>query len=118
LGNNFGLFGSFNQTRHLLGKFHRFTSPHARIIAGSNEVYQTDNPDHLAYHTWNRQRGRMAGQIRLRVRFQKIKGPWFDYLIVSKEEMIQLLDGAGWRVSRFIATPDITYYIAIIEKTS
>jgi len=34
------------------------TSPGARIIAESNDIYKTDSPYHLAYQAYNREKGR------------------------------------------------------------
>jgi len=116
LGNNFGLFGSQGRMRWVLKKFYRMTSDDATIIAESNDPYRTDNPDHLRYHKFNRRRGRMAGQLRIRVRFGKYTGNWFDYLIVSKKEMMHLLRGTGWRVKGFISSKS-SPYIAIIKKS-
>ena len=115
LGNNFGLFGSFKGTRRLLKKLSKITSGNGRIIAGSNDVYKTETPEHLSYHELNRERGRMAGQIKLRVRYKKYATPWFDYLMVSKEEMENILDGTDWEVNKFIES-DGSVYIAIIDK--
>jgi SAM-dependent methyltransferase len=115
IGNNFGLFGSFQGARRLLKKMEKITSPRARIIAETNEVYNTDNPDHLSYHEYNKQRGRMGGQIRLRVRYRKYCTPWLDYLMVSREEMENILDGTGWQVEKYIDSGN-SLYIAIITK--
>lgn len=115
LGNNFGLFGSYQGAKRLLNILSRITSAHARIIATSNDVYKTDNPVHLKYHEMNRKRGRMAGQLRLRVRYLHYTNPWFDYLIVSPEEMEDILDGTGWRLSRIFCSAG-PYYAAVIEK--
>jgi SAM-dependent methyltransferase len=116
-GNNFGLFANPQRARHLLKRLHAMTSSHARLLAESNYVYQTDDPVHLAYHAWNRQRGRMSGQLRIRSRYRKMIGAWFDYLIVSKPEMEQILDGTGWRVVRYLDRPDRPMiYLAVIEK--
>jgi len=115
LGNNFGLFGSFQGAKRLLKKLSRITSKNARIITTSNDVYKTDNPVHLKYHEMNRKRGRMAGQLRLRVRYQQYTNPWFDYLIVSPEEMEDILDDTGWRLSRIFDSAG-AYYAAVIEK--
>lgn len=117
LGNNFGLFGSFERARRLLQRFHKITTQNARIIANSYTPYQTDIPEHLQYHKFNRERGRMAGQLRVRVRYKKYVTPWFDYLIVSKEEMENILVGTGWRVTKYLES-DNSYYIAIIEKNT
>jgi SAM-dependent methyltransferase len=114
-GNNFGLFGSYRRARWLLRKMYRMTSKKARIIAESLDVYGTTMPEHLAYHKRNRQRGRMSGQLRLRVRYHKSKTPYFDYLIVSQDEMRDILKGTGWKAVRIFDT-NRGPYIAIIEK--
>lgn len=116
LGNNFGLFGGFEGARRLLGKLSRITSSKGRIVAMSRDTYRTDDPNHLAYHARNRERGRMSGQLRLRVRYKKYATPWFDYLIVSKAEMESILEGSGWAVNRYIDS-DTSYYMAVIDKT-
>ena len=115
LGNNFGLFASFKRARWLLKRFHRITSEKARIIAESMDPYQTDDPVNFEYHKLNRKRGRMSGQLRIRLRYKKHATPWFDYLLASKDEMKQLLKDTGWSVRRFIDTSG-PVYTAIIEK--
>ena len=116
LGNNFGLFGGFSRARWLLRRFKSITTENARIIAESRDPYDTDDPDHFAYHDLNRNRGRMAGQLRLRVRYKGAKTPWFDYLIVSKDEMEAILSDTGWAVSRYL-DQEHGPYIAVIERT-
>ena len=115
LGNNFGLFANREKARRLLRRLHRATTPNARIIAESLDPYQTTNPFHLAYQRRNRQRGRMAGQVRIKVRYQRYATPWFDYLFVSRKEMARILRGTGWTVKRFIP-PDGYLYVAVIVK--
>jgi len=113
MGNNFGLFANPKRMKWLLNRFYGMTSLEARIITSSNDIYKTN--DHLTYHQFNRDRSRMPGQIRIRIRYKKKKTPWFDYLMVSKEEMVELLQGSGWQVTRFIES-ESPFYIAIIEK--
>lgn len=115
LGNNFGLFASPRRARWLLGRFRAATSARARIIAESTDPHETDDPCHLAYHEFNRERARMPGQIRLRVRYRTYATPWFDYLLVSQDEMRELLRDTGWRVDRFIDV-DFPRYIAVIRR--
>jgi len=91
------------------------TSENALIIAATRDPYKTDNPAHLEYHEFNRKRGRMTGQVRIRVRFGKYVTKWFDYLFVSKEEMEEILRGTEWKVKKFIDSEG-PHYIAIIEK--
>lgn len=115
LGSNFGLFGSRKRARWLLRRWRNLTSDDARIIAESNDPYQTSTPCHLDYHKLNRRRGRMSGQLRIRVRYRVHATAWFDYLIVSKPEMAEILAGTGWRIRRFIDSGG-SVYIAVIEK--
>ena len=117
MGNNFGLFGSRVRARWLLRRLHGLTSPNARIVAETLDVYQTTEPDHLRYHQLNRRRGRMSGQIRLRVRYKRYCTPWFDYLMVSPQEMKAIMAGTGWRVRRFLKSGGPTY-VAVIEKVT
>jgi SAM-dependent methyltransferase len=114
-GNNFGLFGDFKKAQILLKKLHKITSANALILAESNDVYKTNDPVHLSYHKFNKKRGRMPGQLRIRVRFKKYIGNWFDYLLVSKSQMKDILKGTGWKVRKFIDS-DKSIYIAVIEK--
>lgn len=115
LGNNFGLFGSLRRARWLLRRFRGLTQEGARIIAETLDPYDTTAQCHIEYHRRNRMRGRMPGQVRLRVRYRNYATPWFDYLFVSWEEMRALLDGTGWRVGRFIGSGG-PQYIAVIER--
>ena len=117
MGNNFVLFGNLKKAKRLLKKFHRMTSKDALIIASSRDPYKTDNPAHLQYHKINKRRGRMSGQVKIRIRCEKYKGRWFDYLMVSKEEMVQILSSTGWKIKELLDTGD-PYYIAIIKKTA
>jgi SAM-dependent methyltransferase len=117
MGNNFGLFGSPIGTRRMLRRLAKLTSEDARIIAASRNPYGTDNPDHLAYLESNRRQGRMPGQLRLRVRHGRYVGRWFDYLIVSPDEMESLVKPGGWRIEQLIPDaepPD--YYVGILRK--
>lgn len=115
LGHNFGLFGNFQSARRTLKKLDRITTGNARIIATTNDVYQTEDPDNLRYHEYNRNHGRMSGQIRMKVRYKNYATPWFDYLLVSRDEMENILQGTGWEVTRYIDAGD-SHYAAIIEK--
>lgn len=116
-GNNFGLFGNRRRARWLLRRFHGMTSPQAIILAESNNPHQTDNPHHLAYQAANRQRGLLSGRLRIRVRFQKYKTPWFEYLLVSPEEMRAVVSGTGWRVEQIFPSEGPSY-CGLIRKES
>ncbi|MBC8465721.1 methyltransferase domain-containing protein [bacterium] len=115
MGANFGLMENFKRARWLLKRFKSITNPGACIIAQTRDPYQTDAPEHLEYHERNRQRGRMSGQVRIRVRCRKQVTPFFDYLFVSKQEMEEIIDGTGWEIERFIDQHG-GLYLAVIRK--
>lgn len=117
-GNNFGLFASFERARWLLRRLRRLTSPGARIIAETLDPFRTEMPEHLWYHRWNRKRGRMPGQIRIRVRYRKFVTPWFDYLFVSPTQMQTIVAGTGWRIAKRLPMQASPLYVAVIEKDS
>lgn len=115
MGNNFGLFGGYKQARRLLRQMYRITSPEGRIIAETTDPYQTKDPLHTGYHRFNRRRGRMGGQLRIRIRHNNIIGPWFDYLLVSQPELKQILRGTGWQIAKILQDKG-PQYTAVIEK--
>ena len=116
-GNNFGLFGNPRRARRLLRRFHMLTSSTARIVAESRNPYQGASANHRRYHQLNRHRGRLSGQLRLRVRYGHARTPWFDYLLVSPREMHAIVVGTGWRVARMIRGKG-RMYVGVLEKMS
>jgi SAM-dependent methyltransferase len=115
LGNNLGLLASRAKAKRLLRRFHRLTGEQGRIVAETRDVYETTDPVHLAYQERNRSRGRMSGQIRIRIRHGLAATPWFDYLMVSRAELEEIVDGTGWQLARTIDSDDT--YIAVLEKS-
>jgi len=115
LGGNFGLMGNPKKARRLLKKLKRITTKNAIIIAETRDPYNTDNQLHLKYHKLNRSRGKLGGQTKIRIRFEKTVTKWIEFLMVSKQEMEQLINATGWKISRFINSKNAGY-VAIIER--
>ena len=114
-GNNVGLFGGATKARRILRRLHGLTTDEARIVAESRDVYDTEDPEHLAYHARNRERGRMSGQLRIRVRYRGHATPWFDYLIASPDEVDELVAGTGWHVEHLLRS-ESGIFAVVIEK--
>ena len=110
-GNNFGLFASRTKARRLLKRIRPLAD---RIVAGSNDPTGSDDPAHVAYLERNRRRGRLPGQLRIRVRYRDLVDPWFDYVLVSPDEMQELTEGTGWTVERFVHGAG-TYFVGVLE---
>jgi SAM-dependent methyltransferase len=115
-GNNLALLASRTRGKRLLRQLARITSERARILGECSDPYETDDPDHLAYHERNRRRGRMGGQLKIRIRFRETASPWFDYLFLSRAELEEILEGTGWRLARLFTQDVSPPYVAVIEK--
>lgn len=115
MGNNLALLGGERRARWLLRRFRAVTGVHGRIVGEVVDPYRTDDPAHLAYHDRNRRRGRMPGQLRLRIRYRQYASPWFDYLFVSPAELRGLLNGTGWALADVIDV-DEPAYVAVLER--
>jgi SAM-dependent methyltransferase len=113
-GNNFGLFESAAKATRLLRRFHGLMSGRGRIVAETRNPYRTEDRAHLVYQARNRARGRMSGQLKIRVRYRELATPWFDYLIVSPDELRELAEPVGWTVARILDSEDT--YVAVLEK--
>ena len=114
LGNTLGLLESADHAPRFLRTLGELAAPDAQILAQGTDPYATDDPVHLAYHAWNRRRGRMSGQLRLRVRYRDTATDWFDYLLASVEELKDLVRGTGWVVIDHLV--DGGHYLAMLRQ--
>ncbi len=114
-GNNLGLLSSRAKGRRLLRRLHGVTSERGRILGEILDPYLGAAPIHLAYHQRNRDRGRMGGQVRIRVRYRDLATPWFDYLFLSRPELEELVQGTGWFLARTFEDEG-PLYVAVLEK--
>ena len=113
LGNNLGLLGGERQGRRLLRRLTRHAADRAHILVGSYDPYDGASELALGYQARNRQRGRMGGVERLRVRYRQFATPWYDVLFASREELTGLVDGTGWMTSRFV--DEGPGYVAVLD---
>jgi SAM-dependent methyltransferase len=114
-GNNLGLLASRAKGRRQLRRLHDVTSERGRILGEILDPYPGAAPIHLAYHRRNRERGRLSGQVRIRIRYRDLATPWFEYLFLSRPELEELVDGTGWLLTRTIEDEG-PLYVAVLEK--
>jgi SAM-dependent methyltransferase len=115
--NNFGLFGNRDSARKLLKTLHDLTSEHAVILAASMDPHNSKDEADLRYRKRNMRRGRMPGQNRVRVRYSIHKTGWFDYMLVSPDEMAMILHGTGWQQNEILRSEGSTY-VAVLNKVA
>ena len=114
LGNNLGLIESPQRAPVFLDALARLANPGARIIAQGTDPYGTTDPVHVSYQRRNRERGRLGGQLRLRLRYRLLATEWFDYLNCSVAELAALVDGTRWRLTA-VDDRDRPFYLAVME---
>lgn len=95
LGNNLGLLGSPQRAPEVLAALGGVLRPGGVIVGACIDPYQTGQPVHLAYHGRNRRAGRMPGQVRIRIRYQRLATNWFDLLWMSPTELDEIAAAAG-----------------------
>ena len=83
--------------------------PDGLVVGNTLDVYQTDDPVHLACHRLNRERGRMSGLLTLRIKFEDI-GSTTSF--VSPTELTDLVERAGWRAEE-MTEPNPLYLAAL-----
>ena len=109
LGNNFGLVGTRETAPEVLEALAAVASEDAVLFAESHNATETDEEDHLAYHERNRERGRLPGALRIRVRYRRYATPWFDYLLAGPEEMRAVVADTPWTLEETIGDEDGDY---------
>jgi SAM-dependent methyltransferase len=101
-GNNFALVQNARRARWVLRRLRSLTTDEARIIAVCYDPHRSEDPQNLAYQERNRRRGRLPGQLRLRVRYAAYATPWADFLMVSSSELEELVADTGWKLARVL----------------
>lgn len=114
LGQNFGMLSSRSKARRVLARLAHITTARGRIVAETFDPHAIDEPVQQRYFERNRGRGRMPGQLRVRIRYRDMSTPWFDWLQVSRPELVDLLDGTGWHLSRTLG--EGPSYVAIVDR--
>lgn len=99
MGHNLGLLASPARAPRFLDTLRSIAQPGAKIIGTSRDPLATTDPVHLGYHQRNRDRGRPPGQMTIRVRFQNLATPWFDYWFQPIEELGDLAFRSSWRLT-------------------
>jgi SAM-dependent methyltransferase len=113
-GNNYGLLESREQAPVFLGALAELATADAEVIGTCFDPFATTDPIHLAYHQRNRDRGRLPGQVRLRVRWASLASPWFDYLYVPVDDLAAIAEAGGWRLTETVPGPRL--YLAVLGR--
>jgi SAM-dependent methyltransferase len=107
LGNCLSLLGSPASAGSFLAALGTLLAADGRAVGTCLDPHQTDSQTHLDFHERNRRDGKMAGQAALRVRYEQLASGWFDWLLMSPDELAAVIAPHGWRVAETL--PGVQY---------
>ncbi len=113
-GNNFGLLGFEDRIVAMLREFHKITMDDAIILAGTRDIFATDEPKHYEYRKKNRELGRALGQVIIRMQYQELVSDWWDLFMCPSGEMDRIAGKAGWYLERTFGPSN--YYVGLLRK--
>ncbi len=99
MGHNIALLASPAMAPRFLGTLAAMARPGATIIGTNRDPLATTDPVNLGYHQMNRDRGRPPGQLTIRVRWENLATEWFDYWLMSLEELATIAASSGWELT-------------------
>jgi SAM-dependent methyltransferase len=102
LGNNFGLAGTAERAPGILDALATVATDDATLVAQSRDPTATDDEHHRTYHEFNRERGRLPGALRMRVRYGRLATPWYDYLMAAPDTMADLVSETPWELAETV----------------
>jgi SAM-dependent methyltransferase len=115
-GNNLGICGTLPRFRRMLRELQRITSPRGRILATTRQP-STTNPLHRRYLRNNLERGRAIGQVRVRLARGGARGAWFDLLLLSPTDLMQIAAKEKWELAYVFPVENFEQgYAAVMEK--
>ena len=113
MGENLGLLESRERAPGFLGCLARLAAPGAQVLGHGADPGRGFDPVHDGYAERNVGRGRLPGQMTIRVRHRELATPWFDYLLCSPEELGALIVGSPWAVTA-VERADRVNYLAVL----
>lgn len=99
LGNNLGLLGRAELAADVLAALAALVRPGGRLVGSSTDPSVQAGPEDVAYQARNRERGDLPGQLRIRIRDGLLSTAWFDYLMLSADELRELISGSPWSLA-------------------
>jgi SAM-dependent methyltransferase len=113
MGENLGLLAGAATAPVFLAELAAIARPGARIVGHGADPKAADEA--LAgYLRRDREPGRLAGELTIRLRHRDLANEWFGYLLCGPAELGELARGAGWRLAS-ARYADRANYLAVIE---
>jgi SAM-dependent methyltransferase len=114
LGGDLAFLGAEPTAQRILHAIYDGTGPDGRIVGSCANAPLTELV-HIAYEQRNRRFGRLPGYRMLRVRYEDLVTPWFDYVLRSPAELTAAAENAGWKVTTLLGERSPQYAV-VLEK--
>ncbi|MGI5128058.1 class I SAM-dependent methyltransferase [Pseudonocardia sp. CA-107938] len=114
LGWNLGFLSDQRRAAAVLARLAQLANPGARVIGTGADPHLVEDEEHRAALEANRRRGRLPGQMRMRIRFDRLATPFFDYLYCSPAELDALVGESPWRLSDVVPDEETGTYGAVL----
>jgi SAM-dependent methyltransferase len=115
-GPNLGLLESRERAPRFLAALTAMAKPGARIVGQGTDPHIGVDEVFGAYQRRNVARGRMPGQMRMRVRHRDLATAWSDFLLCSPAELEELLTGTGWRLAHLDDGDPPVYSVTLLRE--
>ena len=113
MGENLGLLEGAAMAPAFLAGLAAIARPGARIVGHGVDPKAADEA--LArYLRRDREPGRLAGELTIRLRHRDLATEWFGYLLCGPAELGELARGTGWQLTR-AQYADQANYLAVID---
>jgi hypothetical protein len=98
----------------ILNLLRSLANHNARIVGTSRDPETMTDAALGAYRVSNLSLGRAEGQLRFRVRRERLATPWLDYWYLSPDELENVSAPSGWRMTHTEAL-DFGGYLSVLE---
>ena len=102
LDNGLGFLGNRETAPLVLRNLASLANPGAIVLATGLDPRSAKAGDTLEYCRRNRENGRYPGQFRVRVRDGVLASVWFDHLLLSPEELTELVTDSPWELDDLV----------------
>lgn len=113
MGHNIALLEAPVVAPKFLAMLAAISQPAATIVGTNRDPLATDDPVHLGYHQMNRDRGRPPGQLTIRIRWEHLATPWFDYWFLAPEDLATIAASERWELTD--RRDDAGSYLAVLS---
>lgn len=114
-GHHLGLFNSIYQSKNLLRNLFQISNPGAVVLTENTYSPLANDIDSYKIPTLDHWTQDIPTQLRIRIRFKHFVSEWFSHLIISEEQLENILEDTGWFLQEIIGS-ESSNYIGVLQR--